>query len=127
MSDGASPGRLDPAPDVARGWAALAASSEAAGSAVLSAGCRSAAGEVIAAWDGADPGLDPAWRRDAVAPLPPDEQPAAAFALTCALASYRVDRALVESVRATHPSDTAVVSIAAWASARATRRIATWL
>jgi AhpD family alkylhydroperoxidase len=119
--------RLDPAPDVARGWAALAASAEAAGSAVLSAGCRSAVGEVIAAWDGADPGLALGWRDDAVASLPPDERPAAAFALTCALASYRVDDRLVASVRAAHPSDAAVVSIAAWASARAARRIAAWL
>ena len=119
--------KLDPAPDVARGWGALAASAEAAGCAVLSAESRSAVGEVITAWDGADPGLDRAWRDDAVASLALDEQPAAAFALTCALASYRVDRRLVESVRAAHPSDTAVVSIAAWASARATRRIAAWL
>jgi AhpD family alkylhydroperoxidase len=119
--------KLDPAPYVARGWGALAASAEAAGCAVLSAESRSAVGEVITAWDGADPGLDRAWRDDAVASLAPDEQPAAAFALTCALASYRVDRRLVESVRAAHPSDTAVVSIAAWASARAARRIAAWL
>lgn len=119
--------KLDPAPDVARGWGTLVASAEDAGSAVLSAACRSAVGQVIAAWDGADPRLDPAWRDDVVSSLPPPEQPAAAFALTCALASYRIDRRLVASVRVAHPADSEVVSIAAWASARATRRIAAWL
>lgn len=119
--------KLDRAPDVGRGWGAFVAAAEDAGSAVLSQECRSVIGEVIATWDGSDPPLGRGWRDAAVAVLSPGYRPAAAFALTCAVASYRVDRQLVNAVRASHPSDTAVVSIAAWASGRAVRRIAAWL
>ena len=75
--------------------------------------------EAITGWDGSDPGLGSAWIQDTVAPLPEREQPAARFALVGALASYRVDRGVVDAVRPTHPTDADLVSVAAWASARA--------
>jgi AhpD family alkylhydroperoxidase len=119
--------KLDPAPAAARGWGALVATAEDVGSAVLSARTRAVVGEVIDAWDGSDPGLGWEWAHAPVSPLSQDEQASATLALTCALAAYRVDRKLVESVRRTHPADAQLVAIAAWASARATRRIASWI
>lgn len=43
------------------------------------------------------------------------------------LASYRVDRGVVDALRHTHPTDADLVSVAAWASTRAALRIATWI
>jgi AhpD family alkylhydroperoxidase len=119
--------KLAPSHAVAGGWGALVAAAERAGAAVLSEECRSALADVIDAWDGSDPGLGLAWRDAAVVQLPATERPAAALALTSALASYRVDRRLVDAVRVTYPTDAAVVAMAAWASVRATRRIASWV
>jgi hypothetical protein len=119
--------KLDRAPDVGAGWAAFAAAAEDVCPDVLPAACQSAVGDVIATWDGTDPQLGTRWRDDAVADLAPRDRPVAAFALTCAFASYRVDQPLVDAVHAIHPSDAALVSVAAWASGRAVRRIATWL
>lgn len=118
--------KLDRAPEVAAAWAALVAAAEAAGAAVLSTACREVVAEAITGWDGSDPGLGSAWIQDTVAPLPEREHPAARFALVCALASYRVDRGVVDAVRPTHPTDADLVSVAAWASTRAALRIATW-
>jgi hypothetical protein len=119
--------KLNRAPHVGRGWAAFVAATEDAGQGVLSEACRSVVGDVIATWDGTDPQMGTQWRDDVVAILPPRDRPGAAFALTCALASYRVDQPLIDAVRAVHPSDAALVSIAAWASGHAVRRIAAWL
>jgi hypothetical protein len=119
--------KLDRAPAVAQAWAALLAATEDAGAAVLSEAARVRIGERIAAWDGSDPGLGSTWMREAASPLRENERAAAEFALTCALAAYRVDDALTAKVRKTNPTDRELVSIAAWASSRATRRIASWL
>jgi len=119
--------KLDDVPTVAAAWAALVKSADDAGAAVLPASSRSAIARTIDTWDGTDPGLGSAWIEDVVGSLPQDEQPAATFALVCALASYRVDRGLVEVVRRMHPTDGDLVSIAAWASVRATLRIAAWI
>jgi AhpD family alkylhydroperoxidase len=119
--------KLDEAPTVAAGWAALVRSADEAGAAVLPASSRSAIARAIDAWEGTDPGFGSVWIEDVVGSLPQDEQPAATFALVCALAPYRVDRGLVEVVRRTHPTDGDLVSIAAWASMRATLRIAAWV
>ena len=110
--------KLEPAPEVARAWAALCDVAERCGERTLTTRVRTAVGDHIASWDGTDPDLG--WRA-------PDEGPGARFALTVALAAYRVDDRLIEETRATHPTEAELVSIAAWASARAARRIASWL
>jgi len=119
--------KLGAAPAVAQACAAFVAAAEDAGAAVLSEAARTAVGEKIRAWDGSDPGLGSAWTHDAVVTLPEAERAAATFALTCAMAAYRVDDRLIATVRTTHPTDRELISIAAWASARAARRIASWL
>lgn len=119
--------KLNRAPEVGRAWGAFIVAAENGGVATLSDACRSVVGDAIGRWDGADPPLGKLWREEIGSALPPAERPLAAFALTCGLAPYRVDDALVGAVRAIRPSDAAVVSIAAWASGRAVRRIASWL
>jgi AhpD family alkylhydroperoxidase len=119
--------KLESAPHVAAGLAALAASAENAGQVVLTESCRKVVEDAIHGWDGGDPGLGSAWIREVVGSLPGDEQSAATFALVCALAWYRVDRRILAAVRSTHPTDPDLVSIAAWASMRATLRIASWI
>lgn len=119
--------KLNRAPYVGRAWGAFVAAAEDGGRATLSDTCRSVVGDAIARWDGTDPPLAAGWRDGVVTALPVDDRPLTAFALTCALAPYRVDRALVDAVRSIHRSDAAVVAIAAWASGRAARRIAMWL
>jgi AhpD family alkylhydroperoxidase len=119
--------KLDEKPEVADGWAALVAAADDAGAAVLPAPVRTLIGEEIGAWDGSDPGLGSGRIHDAVRELREEERAAATFALTCAFAAYRVDDRLVTQVRIAYPTDRELVSIAAWASARATCRIASWL
>lgn len=119
--------KLEPAPEVAAGLAALIAAAETAGAAVLSEPCRKVVADTIDKWDGADPGLGSAWVQQSARSLPEPEQPAATFALLCAIAPYRVDRGVVDAVRPSHPTDSDLVAIAAWASVRATRQIASWL
>jgi AhpD family alkylhydroperoxidase len=110
--------KLQAAPEVAVAWGALCVAAEQCGERTLSTHVRTAVGELVDAWDGTDPGLG--WRA-------PDEGPGARFALTVALAAYKVDDALVATTRRSHPTDAELVSVAAWASMRATRRIASWL
>jgi hypothetical protein len=118
--------KLDGAPAVAQAWAALVAAADDAGAAVLSESARTLIAERISIWDGSDPGLGSTWTHDVVAALREEDRAAATFALTCALAAYRVDGKLIDEVRKTNPTDRELISMA-WASVRATRRIASWL
>jgi len=119
--------RLEGRPAVAQAWSALVGAADDAGAAVLSGAARASIAEKIRAWDGSDPGLGSEWTRDVAGALKQEERAAATFALTCALAAYRIDGRLVAEVRKTKPTDTELVSIAAWASVQATCRIASWL
>ncbi|MEX0874548.1 MAG: hypothetical protein WD646_00075 [Actinomycetota bacterium] len=110
--------KLNAASEVAAAWGALCAAAERCGENTLTTRVRTSVGERIDKWDGTDPRLG--WNA-------PDEGPGARFALTVALAAYRVDDELVATTRNSHPTDIELVSIAAWSSMRAVRRIATWL
>jgi hypothetical protein len=119
--------KLEGAPAVGQAWAALAAAADDAGAEFLSAETRALVVEELTAWDGSDPGLVSKWVPDRIAALHEEECAIATFALTCALAPYRVSGEMLAEVRKTTPTDTALISVAAWASARAARRIASWL
>lgn len=136
---GASLDLLPPAPvpedlDWARGnpivtdaFARAYAATETAGIWSIPARVRQVVHRKLSTWDGRAPGISRSWMDELVAPLPPQEQPAARLALAVALASYQVDEGLVDAYRATTQDDTKLVELAAWSSMAAARRISTWL
>jgi hypothetical protein len=78
-------------------------------------------------WRGEPPELGRGWVEDVVLPLDAADRPLAALALLTALASYKVDRAVVEEFRARRPTDPDLVGAAAWAAFSAARRVGSWL
>jgi AhpD family alkylhydroperoxidase len=127
----------EPAPDLS--WAAgnpvlldafarAAAAIETAGEEYVPEPVRELVLKVLRDWDGSDPGLGGGWLADALAPLPDAVRPVGRLAMLTALASYRVDRTVVELCRSRphEPDDEALISITAWASLAAARQIASW-
>jgi AhpD family alkylhydroperoxidase len=115
-----------PRPEIAAGFASLAAATEAEAGGLLGEGAA-AVRERIAAWCGEDPPLAGGWVEEATAGLPAEHRAAAHLALLVALAPYRVGAAEVAAFRAGRSSDRALVAVVAWASFAAARRISTWL
>jgi hypothetical protein len=105
-------------PVVAHAFAALHAAAEDAGAA-LDVDVRRGGLDAVAAWDGADPGPTRAWATDYV----PDAQ----LLVLTAIAPYQVDNDLVTGFRERHGSEAALVGALAWASWRASLRVASWL
>jgi AhpD family alkylhydroperoxidase len=102
--------------------------------AVAAAGVRSVPERVrdlvdrrLSTWDGSGPGLSRSWVEEAVAGLPPADQPAGRLALLVALASYQVDEGVVEDFRRCGADDAAVIDLVAWAAMAAARRVSTWI
>ena len=114
-------------PTVAGAFARWAAVIETAGRNALSDDARALVAERVAAWNGESPGLSRAWVEEAMAGLDDSSKPAARLALLVALASYQVDKRVIEDYCAQHPGDDALVEAAAWASFIAARRVGTWL
>jgi AhpD family alkylhydroperoxidase len=112
---------------VANAFARAAAAVDEAGRAALPDSVRMLVARGLTVWRGASPTLGRAWVADAVAPLNAADQPLAAFCLLTALASYRVDRTIVEEFRARRPTDADLVGAAAWAAFSAARRVGSWL
>lgn len=85
-------------------------------------------GDLVAGWDGADPGLGRSWVDGPLAQLPPADRTAGELALLTAMASYRVDDKVIGAFRADGADDRHVLAVTAWASQRAaigrTRRMA---
>jgi hypothetical protein len=81
----------------------------------------------LARWNGEDPGFSSSWMDEATAGLSTGNQSAARLALMTALAAYRVDESAVAAFRDQQPSDDALVSLTAWASFAAMKRISSWL
>lgn len=115
-------------PAIASAVARFSAVVEAEGERVLSDAVRSVVLNEVQRWNGADPGLSPAWVDVTLAPLKwESERRAGRLALLTALASYRVDAGVVETFRQDAPSDRELVAATAWASLQATKRISTWM
>ena len=81
----------------------------------------------LEAWRGEDAELSRRWVDDAIADLPPHDQPAARLVLLTAFAAYRVDEKTVKDFRAHQPDDADLVAAAAWASFATVKRISRWL
>jgi AhpD family alkylhydroperoxidase len=83
--------------------------------------------ERLSTWEGRPPGLSRSWVEEAVAPLPPPEQPAGRLALLVALASYQVDEGVVDDFRNSGADDAAVIDLVSWAAMAAARRVSSWI
>ena len=78
-------------------------------------------------WHGEQRGPSRAWADDALAALPAEHRAAGRLALLTALASYQVDRQVVDQFKAGGSSDAALVELTSWASLVAARRAGTWI
>jgi len=83
--------------------------------------------EKISSWHGEDMGLGQKWMDDLIANLDKSSQPVARLTLLSALAPHQVDANVIEKFRENHADDEALLSITAWASFTAARRIGSWL
>lgn len=126
----------DPAPDlswaignpnVLAAFARAGAAVDTAGAQYLPESVRQLVLDTLADWDGTDPGLAD-WLTEPLASLPDQDRPIGRLAMLAAFASYRVDRTVIDLCRGPgHESDdAALISITAWASLAAARRIASW-
>jgi hypothetical protein len=116
-------------PSVAGAFARYAAAVDAAVQDALHESVRERVLERLEAWDGTDPGLGglgPKELDTALVGVPPEERAAGRFALLTALASYRVDGAVVAAYRARYPADTQLLGAAAWVSYVSARRVGQW-
>src|SRR5215472_18494140 len=106
------------------GWAALV---ERIGSEILSPQVRTLVIEILSTWQGKPVGLSRGWVESAITGLTGADQAAGRLALLTALASYQVDEKTIEAFRAHYATDAQLVGAMAWASAAATRKVASWL
>ncbi len=114
-------------PSVADAFATFAAVAEEAGRQALPEEVRRVVTEQVGKWTGTPPPLGRQWIDDPIATLNPTQRPAATLALLTALASYRVDDAVIAAFRKESPDDASLVGATAWASYVAARRISTWI
>ncbi len=117
----------EPKPAVAGAFARLTAVVEEAGEETLPEAVRDLVREKVAAWNGEDPGMSRKWVDEATGDLDERSTAAGRLALLTALASYQVDKDVVEAFRAHFPSDAQLVAATAWASFTAARKVASWL
>lgn len=132
-SPGASLDLLPEAPsaadlDWARGSLPIAGAFARATAAIEEAGRRSvpeAARELLLArleaWDGRPPPLQSGWIDQALEPLAAAERGPGRLVLLVALASYRVDDAVIAGFREYNSADDALIGATAWASLAAAR------
>lgn len=114
-------------PAVAGAFARAAAAFERGGERSVPASVRDLVTARLAGWDGRPPPLTSAWVDEAVAELPAWDRGIGRLALLTALASYRVDRAVVAGARAAGAGDRALIEITGWASFAAARTAGSWL
>jgi hypothetical protein len=107
---------------VAGAFGGFAALVEEAGSAVLPGGVRVVVSERVQAWNGEAMGISRRWVEDAAAEVKQAHRAAARLALLTALASYQVDKSVVEDFRSHFPDDAQLIAATAWASFTAARR-----
>ncbi len=109
-------------PTVAQALARAYEAIESAGRRRLSPAVREVVVTTLAAWTGQPPGISRDWVEPAVQGLPPTDRPAARLALLTAMASYQVDRSVVEAFRHVSPDDESLVELTSWASLAAAMR-----
>ena len=115
------------APNVAAAFARWVAVVERAGADVLDPAVRAVVQARVDAWRGEDPGLSRAWVEQAVRGLDKDNRPAGQLALLTALAPYQVDDTVIHAFRERSPGDPQLLTVLAWSSLAAARRVGSWI
>ena len=111
-------------PTIADALARAAAAIDAAGERTVPQAVRELVRTKLSYWDGREP--DRAWVDSAVHGLPFAERPAGRLALLTALASAKVDDAVVADYRLVEPEDRALIELTSWASLTAARTVGDW-
>lgn len=88
---------------------------------ILPRAVRDLVDQHLGRWRGEHPAMDGKWLADAVADLAEADRPAARLALLSALASWRVDKGVIEEFRGAGRSDADIIAVTSWASLRAAR------
>lgn len=114
-------------PTISRAFAGWAALLEEKGAEILSPQVRLVVNEQLARWSGEAPALSRGWVEKAIEDLKGTDKEAGRLTLLVALASFQIDESIIESFRASYPTDAQLVGAAAWASGAAARRVASFL
>jgi AhpD family alkylhydroperoxidase len=114
-------------PAVAQAFARACAAIDAAGARSVPAVVRDAVMAELAGWHGEPRGPSRAWVENAVSGLPTAHRAAGTLALLTALASYQVDRSVIDKFRLDWPDDATLIELTSWASLAAARRVGGWI
>lgn len=114
-------------PVVAAAFARVCSAVDAAGARSVPAAVRDAVMAELADWHGEPRGPSRAWVENAVSGLPTAHRAAGRLALLTALASYQVDRSVIDKFRLDWPDDTTLIELTSWASLTAARRVGGWI
>ncbi len=117
----------EPAPAIHQALSALLEAIEDASQAYLDAQSKQRVLNAIEEWRGEDMPLGSQWIDQALDGLGQDSRPAARMALLAALASYRIGQDEVAAFRTRWPAGPGLVSVLAWGSLQATRRLTSWV
>jgi len=112
---------------IAEAFARAIAVIEAAGARAVDDRVRDLVTSELAGWSGQAVGLDRSWVDDALSRLAHADRPAGRLALLIAFAPHQVGPAEIEEFRRGQRSDEDLISLAAWASLAAARRVGAWL
>ena len=115
------------APQIAGAFGDFAAVVETVGADVLSDAVRQMVRQQLALWEGEEMPLGQEWLVAPLAELEDMDRPAGRLALLTALASYRVDVAVIGDFQRVCPGDAALIKATAWAGLAAARRVGSWL
>jgi hypothetical protein len=100
---------------------------EAAGARAIADPVRDLISSELAGWSGQPAGLGRSWVDDALSRLAPADWPAGRLALLVAFAPHQVGPGDIAEFRQSQRSDEDLISLAAWASLAAARRVGSWL
>ncbi|HEX6527785.1 MAG TPA: carboxymuconolactone decarboxylase family protein [Streptosporangiaceae bacterium] len=114
-------------PVVADAFARACAAIERAGAQSVPPVVREAVMAELARWRGEPRGPSRAWVEEAVSGLPTRYRAAGRLALLTALASYQVDRSVIDPFRHDSPDDATLIALTSWASLAAARRVGGWI
>lgn len=116
-----------PAPHIAAALAQSAAAAQRAADVVIPPSAQARLTDVLASWEGADPGISTDWFLEQLGGLDPDAAAVARICLLTALAPYRLGERDVAAFRAVRPGDRDLVVAVCWAALAAARRVGSWL
>jgi AhpD family alkylhydroperoxidase len=112
---------------VADAFGRAVAAVEAAGRRALAEPVRVLVTAAVSTWDGRPTGPSRGWADDAVAGLLAAQRPAGRLALLTALAPYQATGSVIDEFRRDRPDDAELISVTAWASLTAARRVGSWM